>query len=189
MLLLGPDGRSGGISAGRDGERAGVRGGKTLHHCNLRVRARAKWRRGGSQRRRPPGGLEEWGFPGADLRAETKAVGSTGEQHEVLGETVHRHRALRPGRLLPSQPARPRTTSVPSAATPPPASVNTGFLSGPGAVTQHGDGGSCSSSGCQVGTFPSSVLRARMLVKQALLVSLEGGNPLKRWIVFFFLPA
>lgn len=35
-----------------------------------------------------------------------------------------------------SQPARPRTTSVPSAATPPPRLGECRFLSGPGAVTQ-----------------------------------------------------
>ena len=48
MLLLGPDGIAENFCRQRKrGAGGGVRGGKTLHHCNLRVREGQVERRGG----------------------------------------------------------------------------------------------------------------------------------------------
>ena len=172
------------------GSRAGVGGGRlsTTAICAC-ARAKQKDRAGGDSRGggRLPGELEEWGFPGASLRAETKDGWlHTGEQHEVLGEEpVHRHRALGPGRLLQ---ANQQDQGQPRYRLPSPrlrASVNTGSFP------------SLALSRSMVTVVPAhpppakwepprqSVLGARPLVKQALLVALGGKTLLKGGFFFF----
>ena len=68
---------------------------------------------------------------------------------------------------------------------PPPQLGEHGFLSEPGTITQHGDRGTCSLC-MPSGNLPISVLGARMLVKQALLVSLEGETLLRGGLVVLF---